>query len=277
MKKIVISLLSLAFAAGVSFAQDLATATELYNSGAAALASGNKTEAVDNFTQALDMATALGADGEAIIANCKNALPKVKLSIAKDLVKSKQFAEAIELCKAAAAQAEEFGEEDAAQSIKDLIPTAQLMNANGLLSAKKYAEAAEIYKEILEGDATNGMAALRLGQALAALGQNDEAIAAFEQAAANGQEANAAKQLSTVFVKKAAAALKAKDNDGAFEAALKSIEYGPSANAYKVAGTAAMNLGKKAEAIANLEKYLEAAPTAADAAQIKAAIEALKK
>ena len=277
MKKIILTMISLVLAGSMAFAQDLAQATELYNSGAAALSSGNKQEALDCFKQALDMASALGADGEAIIANCKNAIPKVNLSLVKDLIKGNSFDEAIAKCKEAAAQAEAFEEMDAAKDLIELVATALQMKGNALLSAKNYADAAAAYKEILATDETNGMAALRLGMSLAGLGQTEEAIAAYEQAAANGQQANAVKQLSSTFVKMAAASLKAKDYQGAFDAAVKSAEYAPSANAFKVAGTAAMNLQKKAEAIEYLGKYLEASPAAADAAQIKAAIEALKK
>lgn len=277
MKKILVSLITLALAAGAAFAQDLAQATELYNNGAAALASGNKAEALDCFTQAIGMAEALGADGEAILANCKNAIPKVNLSLAKDLVKAANFDEAVAKCKEAAAQAEAFEEFEAADELLKLIPTALQMKGNALLSAKDYAAAAEAYKEWIAVDENNGTAALRLGQALNALGNAEEAIAAFEKAAANGKQADAYKQLSNIFVKDAAAALKAKNYQGAFDAAVKSANYAPSANAFKVAGTAAMNLQKKAEAIEYLSKYLEVSPSAADAAQIKAAIDALKK
>lgn len=277
MKKLLFTIITFALAGTMAFAQDIAMATELYNSGAAALSSGNKQEALDNFVKALEMAGTLGEEGEAIIENCKNAIPKVNLSIIKDLIKGSKFDEALSMCKASAAQAEEFGETEIAGDIKDLIATALQMKGNALLSAKNFAAAAEAYKEILADDETNGMAALRLGMALAGLGQTEDAIAAYEQAAANGQQANAAKQLSSTFVKKAAAALKVKKYQEAFEAAVKSAEYSPSANAFKIAGTAAMNLQKKDEAVSYLNKYLEAAPTAADAAQIKAAIEALLK
>ena len=277
MKKIFATILTLAIAAGAAFAQDLAQATELYNNGAAALASGEKAEALDCFQQAIGMAEALGADGEAIIANCKNAIPKVNLSIAKDLVKAGNFDEAIAKCKEAAAQAEAFEEFEAADGLSALIPTALQMKGNSLLGAKNYEAAAEVYQEWLSLDEANGTAALRLGQALNALGKSDEAIAAFEKAAENGKQADASKQLSNIFVKSAASALKAKNYQGAFDAAVKSAEYAPSANAFKVAGTAAMNLQKKDQAIEYLSKYLEASPAAADAAQIKAAIEALKK
>lgn len=277
MKKVIITLVSLCIAGSMVFAQDLAEATELYNSGAAALASGNKQEALDNFVQALGMAVNLGVDGEAIVANCKDAIPKVNISIIKGIIKEGNFDEAIEKCKAAALQAVEFGQEEAAGDLKDLVATALQIKGKGLLSAKNYAGAAEAFKEILAADQTNGAAALMLGQAFAGLGQTEDAIAAYEQAAANGQQANATKQLANTFVKMAAAALKAKDNQGAFDAAVKSAGYAPTANAFKVAGTAALNLGNKEEAINYLGKYLQAAPTAADAAQIKAAIAALGK
>lgn len=277
MRKLIATVVTLALASGLAFAQDLAGATELYNNGAAALASGNKAGALENFIQALEAAQTLGADGEAIVANCKNAIPKVNLSLIKDMIKGADFDEAIAKCKEAAAQALDFGEVEISDEITKLVGTALQMKGNGLITAKNFAGAVEVFKELLATDETNGMAALRLGQALAALGQNDEAVEAYEKAAANGQQANAIKQLSSIFVKKAAAALKTKDYASALEAAVKSIEYAPSANAYKVAGTAAMNIDKKAEAVTYLKKYLEVSPTAADAAQIKAAIEALQK
>lgn len=277
MRKFIATVVTLALASGLAFAQDLAGATELYNNGAAALASGDKEGALENFIQALEAAQTLGADGEAIVANCKNAIPKVNLSLIKDMIKGSNFDEAIAKCKEAAAQALDFGEVEISDEITKLVGTALQMKGNGLITTKNFAGAVEVFKELLATDETNGMAALRLGQALAALGQNDEAVEAYEKAAANGQQANAIKQLSNIFVKKAAAALKTKDYASAFEAAVKSIEYAPSANAYKVAGTAAMNIDKKAEAVTYLKKYLEVSPTAADAAQIKAAIEALQK
>lgn len=277
MKKIFITLIAMAVAAGAAFAQDLAAATELYNNGAAALSLGNKAEALDNFVQALAAAETLGEEGETVVANCKNAIPKVNLSLANDLVKAGNFDEAIAKCKDNIAQALDFGEVEIADKMTSLVGTALQLKGNALLTSKNFQGAVEVFKEILASDETNGTAALRLGQALGALGNNEEAIAAFEKAAANGQEANAVKQLSTIFVKKAAAALKTKNYEEAFEAAVKSADYAPSANAFKVAGTAAMNLQKKAEAISYLEKYVEISPAAADVAQIKAAIEALKK
>jgi tetratricopeptide (TPR) repeat protein len=121
------------------------------------------------------------------------------------------------------------------------------------------------------------MAALRLGMALSQLGNSEAAITALKAAAANGQEANANKQLGSVLLKEASNFLRDKDYQKAFDAAVESAGYAESANAFKIAGTAANSLSKKAEAIEYLGKYLELSPDASDAAQIKAVIDALKK
>ena len=158
-----------------------------------------------------------------------------------------------------------------------LIPSVYLQQGNQALKAKDNLAAAEAFKAALEVDPTNANAALRLGSALSSLGDADGAIAAFETAAANGQETAANKQISTIFLKAASASLKAKDYQGAIDNATKSLSYNESANAYKIAGTAYSALGKKDNAIKNLSKYLELSPSAADAVQIKTAIENLKK
>ena len=132
----------------------------------------------------------------------------------------------------------------------------------------------EAYKQVVAADSTNGMAALRLGMALNGAGQQAEAEEAFLLSARHGQDKNAYKQLSNMYVKTAAAQLKAKKYAEAIEAALKSDSYLENATAMKVAGTAASQLKKNAEAIQYLEKYLELSPNAKDANQFKYTIAA---
>ena len=79
MKRLILTLASIALAAGLSFAQDLATATETFNSGAAAIASGDKAGALGQFKSALSMAEALGAEGAEIVANCKKQIAPSKI------------------------------------------------------------------------------------------------------------------------------------------------------------------------------------------------------
>ena len=106
MKKIILAISALALSLGLS-AQDLATATATYNSGAEALTMGNKTGALEYFQKALAMAESLGDEGADVVANCKNAIPSVMLSIGKELYNNKDFDGAVEKMKAAAEKAKE--------------------------------------------------------------------------------------------------------------------------------------------------------------------------
>ncbi len=115
-----------------------------------------------------------------------------------------------------------------------------------------------------------------LGQALSAT-NFDEAVEAFTKAAELGQEKDANKQLSNLFVKRSAAQLKAKNYQGAIDDALKSNGYLENATAMKVAGTAASSLKKNADAVNYLEKYLELSPNAKDANQMCYTIAALSQ
>ncbi len=277
MKKVLLSLLTLALSLGLASAQDLAQITETYNNGANALGSGDKATALGYFQTAYKQAVALGADGADIANNCKNAIPNIVLSIAKDYIKAADYDKAIEQLNTAVATAKEFAADATVDEAEKLIPQVLTQKGNALLKNKDFEGAAAAFNSILAADPTNGVAAFRLGQALSSTGKTKEAIDAFLKAAENGQKDNAFKQLATTFLKEASSDLKDKDYKAAIENAVKSCEYLESANAYKIAGTAATSLGDKAKAIEYLSKYLELSPSASDAAQIKAAIEALKK
>ena len=278
MKKLLLSIAAVLFSAGLILAQEasLQQATELYNNGAAA-SSTDKAAAVDLFQKAYDMAKLLGDEGAEIVENCKEVIPKLHYSMVNDLIKATKYDEAVAKLEETVESAKTFGADDVLANAQKLIPQVQLQKGNALLTAKDYEGAAAAYKAITDADPTNGMAALRLGMALNQLGNLDEAIAALDAAAANGQEENANKQKATVLVKQASNLLRDKDYQAAFDKAVESAKLAESANAFKIAGTAANSLSKKAEAIEYLGKYLEASPNASDAAQIKAVIDALKK
>lgn len=260
MKKLFATLAALAVALGAAYAQDLASATELYNAGAEAI-STDKASALKSFEQALEQASALGEEGAEIVKNCKNIIPNLTLSIAKDFAKESKFDEALVQLDAAVAAAAKHDAADVASEAKGLI--AQIK-----LNTKDYDGAAAAYKEILDADPSNGNAALRLGVALNGAGKTEEAKAAFEQAAANGQEANANKQLGSIYLKEAAAALKEKKYADAVAAAAKVNDYTENAQAWQIAGQASQVSGKNNDAIMYFEKYLEAAPTASNAGQV---------
>lgn len=275
MKKILASIAAVVLAFGVANAQDLAQITELYNTGAASLSSDDKQGALAAFEQAYSLATALGAEGQEIADNCKGIIPELNLSIAKDLAMEAKYDEAIAKLNSAVEVANKFANAEIAKEAQELIPQILMQKAGTLLNGKKYAEAAATYQQIVDGDPTNGLAALRLGVALNAAGKRDEARAALAQAAANGQENAANKQLANISLREAAAALKAKDYTKAVEAALETNQYGDNSQAWQIAGQASQLAGKSADAIKYFEKYLELYPTAKNAAQIAFTVGAL--
>lgn len=274
MKKIFL-LCTAVLTAGIMHAQDINQATENYNNGAMELDMGNKEAAITCFQNALTMAESLGEEGAELVANCKNIIPNVMLSIAKDLVKAENYDGALEQLNKTVESADLYGAAEVTAEAKDLIPSIYLSKGNDLLKAKDVAGATAAFRQVLDLNPENGMAALLLGQALAAQGKVADAEAAYLQAAANGQEKNANKQLSNMYVKLAQAASKAKKYQDAYDNAVKANTFLENANAYRFAASAAQQLGKNTECIANYEKYLELKPTAKDAGGVKFTIAAL--
>ena len=209
MKKILLTIVVALCTMGISAAQDLEKATELYNNAAAAI-ENSKAEAIDLFQQALDMAGKLGEEGQEIVNQCKGIIPKLYISLAKELVNEKKLDEAVAKFKEAIKIGKELGDDEVADEAKTLIPQIQLADANSLLNAKDYEGAVAAYQKVIDSDPENGAAHLRKGQALVALGKLDDAVKAFELASKNGEEDAAAKQLSNTYVKKAVACQKAR-------------------------------------------------------------------
>ena len=259
-------------AAGIASAQDINSVTETYNNGAMELEMGNKEAALGYFQAALTAAEELGEEGMQIAENCKNTIPVLMGSIAKDLIKAEQFDAAIEQLNKTIEACNTLGHD--IEEYKGLIQQTLMAKGNDLINNKDFAAAIEVYNQIMAEDPTNAMASLRLGMAYGATGNTEAAEAAYLVAAENGQEKNAYKQLSNLLVKQAAAVLKTKKYAEAIELALKSNEYLENATAMKVAGTAASALQKNEDAIKYLEKYLELSPNAKDAAQMKYTIAA---
>ena len=274
MKKIFMFFAAVAMAAGIASAQDINSVTETYNNGAMELEMGNKEAALGYFQAALIAAEALGEEGMQIADNCKSTIPVLMESIAKDYIKAEMYDAAIEQLNKTIEVCNTLGNAAQADECKTLIYQTLMAKGNDLINAKDFAAAIEVYNQIMAADPTNAMASLRLGMAYGATGNTEAAEAAYLVAAQNGQEKNAYKQLSNLFVKKAAAVLKTKNYAEAIEFALKSNEYLENATEMKVAGTAASALQKNEDAIVYLEKYLELSPNAKDAAQMKYTIAA---
>ena len=267
MKKLIIIVASM-LCAGMVYAQDLASVTEIYNSAITANEAGNVEMALQNFKDALVQAEALGEEGAEIAQNCKSSIPILMFSLAKKAVNDAEYDKAIAGLKETAEVAKKYGADDIAVEATDLVPQVLMQKANGFFNDKDFAAAADAYKAVLAEDAKNGMASLRLGAALKGLGDKEGALAAFREAIANGQEKAGAKQFVNLLQQEASANLKAKKYDEAIANALASNEFGENAKAFQIAGTAASNGGKLKESIEYFEKYIQIAPDAKNAGDI---------
>lgn len=275
MKKFFLSLAAVVLSAGLLSAQDLGKATETANSANDALVAGNYEVALSGFQEALALAQACGEEGATLTNTCKGVIPKIILSLAKENIKAAAYDNAVAKLNEAVAVAKEYGVDEVAEDASALIGQTLMAKGTALLKAKDFAGAAAAYKMVVDADPTNGMAALRLGQALANTTDAAGAIAALEVAAANGQEENANKQLSTIYLKKAAASLKSNAHADAIESALKAVGYAENPQAYMIAGQASQKTNKTADAIKYFEKYLELSPTAKNANTIAYTVGAL--
>lgn len=279
MKKIILAMAAFACSMSLMTAQDLATATATYNSGAEALTMGNKTSALEYFQKALTMAEALGDEGADVVAYCKSAIPSVILSIGKEFYNNKDFSNAKAKFVEAAEVAKKYGNQEVTAEVESLLPTVgkriALAKVNDAMKNKDIAGILAGYEEAMAIDTTDANTALKYGQFLGNAGKFDDAVKYLELAARHGQEGNAKAVLSTTFLKKAAAQLKAGKYADAVTFAEKAISYKENAQAYLIAGQASQKANKNADAIANFEKYLEAAPTAKNAGAIAFTVGAL--
>lgn len=274
MKRTLVVLAALSMTFGLAQAQTMEEVTSLYNTGVE-LAQSDRELALKAFEQAYEQALTLGEDGAEIAANCKGVIPDLYLSVAKGLVNDGAYDAAIAKLQQTIEKAQSMDAAEIAAEATGLIPVVYKQNGGVLLNAKNYAAAAEAFKKALEADPTDGVASLRLGLALNGAGDLAGAKEALLQAAANGQESSAKKQLATICLKQAASSLKAKSYADAVAQSLESAQYNETAQAYQIAGQASRALGKANDAITYFDKYLEISPNAKNAAQIAFTIGAL--
>ena len=279
MKKLILVLATALLSAGIMSAQDLAQATEMYNNGANALTTGDKKSALEYFQKAYEMGKAIGDEAEELVKNCKQAIPTVMLSMAKELSNNKEYDNALERLQAAITVAKDFAVSEVEEEATSLLPQIELMKdmdaANDAFNAKDLAGATALYNKVLEADPSNGPASIRLVQCLANSGKIDEAKAALATAEANGQGENAKKVIGGALLKVAASDLKEKKFAEALANAVQVNDYTENAQAFLVAGQASQQLKKNADAIKYFEQYLEAAPNAKNANAITFTLGAL--
>ena len=278
MKKILLSFCSLLAAVTLANAQDINQATDFYNNAVNYYSAGNLSSAVESFTKALEVAKQCGEDGVEIVADCENYIPLLGGQIAGNLAEEGKYEEGVAKLKEIADLCTSLGLDDEAAKLTKKIPQFYMQQGNQAIKTKNYDEALAAFDNVLAIDPANGKAALLKGQVLDLKGDVNGAKAAYELAAANGQEKAAKRQLTKTYLKKAKAASGAKNYTEALECAKTAISYDATeANAYYIGGIAAQNLSKNAEAITLFEKYLELKPAASNSQAVRQVVEALKK
>ena len=244
MKKLFAVIAAFGLAATMAFAQDYNEAVDAFNAGAQALET-NKTEALANFRAALEKAQAIEGDEAAeLVAKCKEAIPGVLLSIAKEKINDGAYDEALTVLSETASVAAEYEAAAVAEEAGSLVPNVYMRKGSTLLKEKDFAGAAAALAEVTKLTPEDGKAYLLLGQA------------------------QASKLLSTNFLKQGQALLKAGKNADAIAALEKSNSYVESANAYMLIASAYTKSGKSSSAIDAYKKYLELAPNAKNAEDI---------
>ena len=166
MKKIFMFIAAVAMTAGIASAQDINSVTETYNNGAMELEMGNKEAALGYFQAALTAADALGEEGVQIADNCKNTIPALMNSIAKDYIKAEQFDAALEQLNKTIEAAGLYGNAEVAEDAKALINQTLMAKGNDMINNKDFAGAIDVYNQIMAAEPANAMAALRLSMRL---------------------------------------------------------------------------------------------------------------
>lgn len=254
--------------AGIAVAQDFNAAVDKFNSAAVAFQNENKAEALSLFKEALPLFEACGEEGAEMVAKCKEQIPVITLSIAKDLINNKEYDKAIETLKEAETIAKTYGAEDVVKEAGELVPNALFRKAETLRQAKDFAGAVAAFKDVIALEPKNGQAYLLLGQSLMNAGQTNEAVEALKNAAANGKEEMANKLIGNIYLKEGQALLKGGKALEAAETIQNALNYLENASAYKLLASAWMKAGKTANAINAYKKYVEVSPNAADVPDI---------
>ncbi|MFA7116091.1 MAG: tetratricopeptide repeat protein [Bacteroidales bacterium] len=259
MKKLLTIILAFSLCS-LAFAQDLSSATELYNQGATALNKGEKTQAVKLFEKALLQAEDIGAEAEELAYNCKNAIPTVYLAIGKELAAAKKYDEAIKILTKAKKLAEKYGQSSTSQQAAKLIPQLYVQQGNDCLREKDYKGSIEFYNKAVTVDPNQAMAYLRMGNSYMRLGQESKMEESLNKANELGLNKQASQMLSKYFLLKSRKLLKAKKNKEAIVACDKSLEAMKTPLAFFIKGQAAMQIKSYDVAIESLESFLALSP-----------------
>ena len=90
--KIILAALVAFMMCGVSYAQELSQAAEMYKNAVNSLNNGDDAAALESFQGAYKIAVALGEEGAALANDCKAVIPKVMYKIGKTTAAAGDYA-----------------------------------------------------------------------------------------------------------------------------------------------------------------------------------------
>ena len=248
--------------------QGLKEANEAARTASAALSQGDYVSALAGFQSALKVAQECGKNGEKLVDVCKGIIPKTMAAIANQKLIDKDYDGALFNLHQALLACNEYGDDATKADIDALLPQVYVVQGASLADAGSYEAAAEAFAKARELNPADGLAALREGLALEGAGKGEEAVAAYKEAAENGQEHNATLQLGKYNIKSAVDAFNSKNYEKAVSDALASNNYVANPQTLQIAGQASQLLGKNTDAIIYFTDYMKAAPEAENYSQI---------
>lgn len=283
MRRLIYSAAAFFACAALASAQDFNKAATMATEANAALEQGNYEAAIKGFTAAAqEFAKCTEDKAPEFLASCKQSISQALYDAANRLINEGKLNEAIDGLTTAIATAKEYAcieiENKAINRKQQLIKS----YANNRIKAAAvansseekiayYSDALAKFEMLINEGLDDAITHLQKGQILKVLGRKQEAIDSFLKAKEMGAERSANTNLSKIYIQDAITKKDQKDYSSAIESALKAMEYEESATAYRIAGEIANASGRFEEAVNYLSKYLELAPNAKDAAQIKLA------
>lgn len=275
MRKFLLTIAAALAITSLNAQNEMTSATQKALAAKEYLQNGDFQNALAGFQDALSLAQTCGEEGFSLVTTCKNIIPKTMRAIARKALAAGDYDKAVASLNDVIDFAGEYGDSQSASNAKAIIPQILSKKAGTLLDAGKFEDAAQACNEALAVDPANGIAALRLGMALEAMGNYWNAVDAYKAAAENGQSKNAAGRLGKCYLSRALEELKSNDFSAAVKDAVSSYEYVPNPQTLQIAGNASMMSGNRVDAIKYFEKYLAETPSADNFGQMAYVVGAL--
>ncbi len=165
-----------------AFAQDINQAGEIFNQGNQAVKDGQYEQAIQKYEKSIEIASALGAEGEQIVSGAKKQIPSLYYKMGAADYKAKDFDKAISEFEKAIEAGNKYGDTETVAKSKKIIPKLYYAKGNSLYKTKKYDEALATFKQSAELNPKYCRAQWGMGLAYSKLKNYDEMDKSFDAA-----------------------------------------------------------------------------------------------